>query len=57
MLNSGNKFHALRDKKKKNILILVLSKKKRFLNETKKHSPPCKLNGRSLSGAGTAILP
>jgi hypothetical protein len=30
-----------------NILILVLSEKK-FLNETKKHTPPFKLNGRSL---------
>ena len=35
MLNSGKKFHALRDKKKINILTLVLSEKK-FMNETKK---------------------
>ena len=34
MLDSGNKFRALRDKKK--ILTLVLSEKK-FLNETKNH--------------------
>jgi hypothetical protein len=46
MLNSGKKFRALRDKKK-NILTLVLSEKN-FLNETKKHNPPFKLNGRSL---------
>ena len=39
MLNSG---------KKKNILTLVLSEKK-FLNETKNHNPPFKLNGRYLS--------
>ena len=48
MLNSRNKFRALRDKKK-NILTLVLSEKK-ILNETKNHNPPpCKLNGRSLT--------
>ena len=46
MLNCGKKFCALRDKKN-NILTLVLSEKK-FLNETKKHNPPFKLNGRSL---------
>ena len=48
MLNSGNKFRRLRDKK--NILTLVLSEEK-FLNETKNHNPPpppFKLNGRSL---------
>ena len=56
MLNSGNKFHALRDKKKKYSNSRVV-KKKIILNETKNHNPPCKLNGRSLSGAGTAILP
>ena len=35
MLNSGKKFalHAT---------------KKKILNETKNHNPPCKLNGRSL---------
>ena len=47
MLNSGKKIHASRDQKKKKILTLVLSEKK-FLNETKNHTPPCKLNGRSL---------
>ena len=46
MLDSGKKFRALRDKKI-NILTLVLSEKK-FLNETKNHNPPFKLNGRSL---------
>ena len=39
MLNSGKKIHALRDKKKINIITLVLSEKK-FLNETKNHNPP-----------------
>ena len=43
MLNSGKKFTT----KKINILTLVLSGKK-FLNETKNHNPPFKLNGRSL---------
>ena len=38
MLNTGNNFRALRDKKI-NILILVLSEKK-ILNETKNHNPP-----------------
>jgi hypothetical protein len=38
MLNLEKKFRALRDKKKK-ILILVLSGKK-ILNETKNHNPP-----------------
>jgi len=38
MLNSGKKIRALRDKKKKNILTLVLSEKK-ILNEKKTHSP------------------
>ena len=38
MLNSGKKFHTLRDKKI-NILTLVLSEKK-ILNETKNHNPP-----------------
>ena len=36
MLNSGKKIHALRDKNKK-ILTLVLSEKK-ILNETKNHN-------------------
>ena len=38
MLIAGEKFRALRDKKK-NILTLVLSEKK-ILNETKNHTPP-----------------
>ena len=48
MLNSGNKFSAL-DDKKRNILTLVLSEKK-ILNETNNHNhhPPCKLNGWTL---------
>jgi hypothetical protein len=46
MLNSGKIFFDLHDKKI-NILTLVLSEKK-FLNETKNHNPPFKLNGRSL---------
>ena len=46
MLNSGKNF-ALCATKKKNILTLVLSEKF-FLNETKNHIPPFKLNGRSL---------
>ena len=45
MLNSGEKNCALRDKKI-NVLTLVLSEKK-FLNETKSHTPPFKLNGHS----------
>ena len=44
MLHSGKKFGAT---KKINILTLVLSEKK-FLNETKNHNPPFKLNGRSI---------
>ena len=44
MLSSGKKFRAT---KKINILTLVLSEKE-FLNETKNHNPPFKLNGRSL---------
>ena len=39
MLNSGKKNCALRDKKKINILTLVLSENK-ILNETKNHNPP-----------------
>ena len=47
MLYSGKKF-SLCARNKINILTLVLSEKK-FLNETKKHTPPpFKLNGRSL---------
>ena len=42
-----NKF-ALCATKKINILTLVMSEKN-FLNETKNHNPPFKLNGRSLS--------
>jgi hypothetical protein len=47
MLNSEKKFRALRDKKN-NILTLVLSEKK-FWTKQKTISPPCKLNGRSLT--------
>ena len=50
MLTSGKNIRALRDKNI-NILILVLSAKK-FLNETKNHNPPFKLNGRSLITRG-----
>jgi ABC-type phosphonate transport system ATPase subunit len=39
MLNSGKKFRALRDQKKKDILTLVLSEKK-FLNQTTKNHNP-----------------
>ena len=46
MFNSGKKICALCDKII-NILTLVLSEKI-FLNETKNHNPPFKLNGRSL---------
>ena len=51
MLNSGKKFRALRDKKNKYMLTLVLSEKKKILNKTKNHNPPTpfKLNGRSLT--------
>ena len=44
MLNSVKKICD----KKKTILTLVLSEKK-YLNETKNHNPPFKLNGRSLT--------
>ena len=44
MLNSGKKICASRDKKKINILILVLSEKK-----TPYPPPPFKSNGRSLT--------
>ena len=47
MLNSGKKI-ALRATKKIYILTLVLSELI-FLNETKNHNPPFKLNDRSLS--------
>ena len=44
MFNSGKKVRYARQKK--NILIRVVRKK---ISERKKnHSPPCKLNGRSL---------
>ena len=39
MLNSGKKNCAFHDKKKINILTCVVRKKK-ILNETKKHNPP-----------------
>ena len=46
--SKNKKFRPLRDKRKINILYLVLSQKF-FLNETKNHNPPpFKLNGRSL---------
>ena len=38
-MNYRKKIRALRDKKKKNILTLMLSEKF-FLNETKNHNPP-----------------
>ena len=47
MLNSGKKNSRFARSKKK-ILSLVLSEKN-FLNETKNHNLPFKLNGRSLS--------
>ena len=47
MLNSGNKFRALPDKKNKYSNSCVVRKK--FLNETKNHNPPFKLNGRYLT--------
>ena len=47
MLNSGKKNFALRGTKKI-ILTLVLSEKNLF-NETKYHTAPYKLNGRSLT--------
>ena len=46
MINSGKKISYSPDKQK-NILTLVLSENK-FLNETKNHNPPCRLNGQSL---------
>ena len=48
MLSSGEKKFALCATEKINIRTLVLSEKK-FLNETKNHNPPFKLNGRSLT--------
>jgi hypothetical protein len=39
----------------KNIITLVLSEKI-FLNETKNHNPPFKLNGRSLRGIDSASI-
>ena len=51
MLNSGKKIvHSAT--KKINILTLVLSEKI-FLNETKNHNPPFKLNGQSLKAGNT----
>ena len=47
MLNSGNKFRALRDKKNKYSNSRVVRKKNSERNQ--KTYPPCKLNGRSLS--------
>ena len=47
MLNSGKKICALRDKKNKYSNSCVVRKK--FMNETKNHNPPFKLNGWSLS--------
>ena len=44
MLNSGKKIRALRDKKNKYSNSRVVGKQK----ETKNHTPPFKLNGRSL---------
>ena len=52
MLNSGKK-NLRFARQKKNNLTLVLSEKK-FLNETKNHNPPFKLNGRSLIICKTA---
>ena len=49
MWNSGKKCGD----KKINILTLVLSECF-FLNESKNHNPPFKLNGRSLRELGTA---
>ena len=46
MLNSGKKFRALRDKKNKYSNSRVIRKINSERN--KNHSPPCKLNGRSL---------
>ena len=53
MLNSGSKFHALRDKKKCKYSNSCVVRIFFFLNETKNHNtppppPPFKLNGRSL---------
>ena len=45
MLNSGEFF----------FLSVVLSEKKKFLNEKNPHSTPCKLNGRSLSIRNTSF--
>ena len=53
MLNSGKKFRALRDKKKKNILTLVLFEKQ-ILNETKNHNPPLQVKWSVLSGIRVA---
>ena len=45
MLNSRKKIRALRDKKNKYSNSFVV--RKNFLNVTKNHNPPFKLNGRS----------
>jgi len=47
MLNSGKKICASHDKKNKYSNSRVV--RNFFLNETKNHNLPCKLNGRSLS--------
>ena len=54
MLNSAKKIRLARQKKIKNIRTLVLSEKI-FLNETKNHNPPFKLNGRSLIVLGGEV--
>ena len=46
MLKSGKKICTLRDKKNKYSNSRVVQKK--FLNKTKNHNPPCKLNGLSI---------
>jgi hypothetical protein len=46
MLNTGKKFHAMRDKKNKYSNSCVVRKKNS--ERKKKHNPPFKLNGRSL---------
>ena len=53
MLNSGKK-NSCFARQKKNILTLVLSGKK-FLNEKKTITPPCKLNGRFLMSTSINI--
>ena len=48
MLNSGGKNSCFARQKKINIRTLVVFEKN-FLNETKNHNPPFKLNGWSLT--------